>query len=396
MHDYLYSAMLYSNDVSDKTIKLSDLISVIRKERDLDKQVIERFPIENFGNGNEDLRVKGSKDLLDAFHKIYAEKMDIIDKLENIEYIGLSDKNEIILNFKNDFSATGIYDFTYEFFEEHFRMGRYANFCIEEGYNDLVRKNLDDLFKELKDEEKQYRLIMKNDNLFIRGLTSTRYKDYDNNLALYLSLLAIHKFAKENDIKYYLSKSFLSDSYMSLVLEQETPVNVPDVGNVYFGAVISNNELGDGAFSFEIRYRIVDATKKISFGAVPDIKDSVFDMNHLTGIDNVESKISRMFKLKELQETMLSYIIELKKVKSLSNNVIYDLIKRITNARNSFKSETRKSIQELYDKNLINNTLTLIEAFNKIDSLVTDIDERVYLERIYHEIIKELSGKKGE
>ena len=393
MFDYLYSARLYRDSISEEPAKLEDLKYFVRQDKELDVQIIEKFPINFFGDTSESLKIKGTKALVDKFNEIYAEKIDIIEKLDNIEYIGLSDKDEVILNFKKDnLSAKGVYDFTYDFFEEHFRMGKYATFCIKEGYNDIVRENVNELIGLRKEDEKQYRLIMKNDELFLRGLTSNKYNNYDNNLALYLSLLSLHKFAKHYDLTYSLSEAYLSDSSLKVILEQETPVNIPNLGKVFFGVIISNSEVRDSTFSFEIRYRIIDLENNLGFSAIPDLKDSVFSLNHITGIDKLESKLGNMFKLRELQETMMSFIIELSNINRLSEDAIYYLYNQIIYSRN-FKAETKKNIKDLYDKNLISNTITLIEALNKVDSLVTDIDEKMCLERIYHDIIKKITSR---
>jgi len=180
------------------------------------------------------------------------------------------------------------------------------------------------------------------------------------------------------------------------VFEQQTAIDVPDVGKVFFGAIVTNSEIRDSAFTFEIRYRIVDVKNgNLSFAGIPDLKDSVFSLNHITGIDKIEKKLENMFKLKQLQDTMLRYISELKNSTTISNDSIQLLMHKIIYSR-TLKSKTKKTLRVIYDKHIVNNTLSIIQAFNKIDSVVADIDDKVFLERIYHDIIKQIVENKSE
>ncbi|MGR6001442.1 hypothetical protein ACT7C7_26960 [Bacillus cereus] len=76
-------------------------------------------------------------------------------------------------------------------------MGKYGKFCIKNGYRDLLRENIEQLLVKLGEVEKQYRLLKIDNEYCLRGITSLRYRNYDNHLALYLSLLSIHSYAKK-------------------------------------------------------------------------------------------------------------------------------------------------------------------------------------------------------
>lgn len=394
MNEPLYSAELNPGNIVDTPAKLEDFRYFIREDRELDLAIREKFPINYFGNDNDKLCIKGTKLLVDKFEEIYSEKIDIFEKLENITYIGLSDKNQIILHFNNDFdtSASGVYDFSYDFCEELFSMGKYFNYCLKEEYEDLIKENINELIVKQKDVEKQYRLIKKNDIWFIRGLTSNRYNNYDNNIAIYLSLLFLNQYAKNNNINYKLVQAYLNDSSIQIVLEQEKLTVIDNLGKVHFGVIIRNSEIRESTLSIEIKYRIVDSRNSaISFSAIPALKDSVLNLMHGTGITRMEEKIQDLSHIKEIQESMLNFIRKLSGIEKLSEDAIYSILKEITNSRN-FKAATKQKFRELYDKNLVNNTLSLIETFNVIDTITTDIDEKIFLERIYHKVIMMLTN----
>lgn len=77
----------------------------------------------------------------------------------------------------------------------------------------------------------------------------------------------------------------------------------------------------------------------------------------------------------------------------LTENQLYMIFKKIQDSTIKLSKEARDKAKIYYDSYLVNNTLTIIEAFNKFNEITTDIDEKVYLERIYHSVLKELAEK---
>ena len=132
--------------------------------------------------------------------------------------------------------------------------------------------------------------------------------------------------------------------------------------------------------------------KNLSFTAIPSLKDSVFDISHAVKPDNLKSKIEGLGRIEILKNTMLDYMKYIRKSPKLSSDAIYKMISTITYSR-EFKAESKKNVKDLYDKNIINNTLTLIQVFDKVNQITTDVNEKMHLERIYHDLIKELVSK---
>ncbi|WP_202710608.1 hypothetical protein [Sporosalibacterium faouarense] len=390
--NHLSYLFLREGEIDKKKAKLHDLRHFVR-DRELDKAIKEKFPLHDFGKLTDDIDIKGTKDLLDLFDEIDDKKYDILETLENIEYIGVSHDSEIIIKFSDDIKGVGVYNFTFDFFEELFDMGKYAKFCIKNGLNDLLKENLLKLLEEFKTIEKQFRLLDKNDTTYIRAITSTRYNNYDNHLAIYLILLSLHKLVSEEKISIYVKEAHISDSALRIIFEQEEPIRVEGVGQVYFGFLVSNGEIRDSKFTFEMRYRIIDGDndKGISFAAIPNLEEAVFNIQHSTGVDNVISKLNNINNIHNIKYSMLEYIEGIKKVNKLSDNIIYLMRNKIKYSKlKDLKYETKDNFNILYEKNMINNTMTLIEGFGKINEITTDVEERIYLERIYHDIIKDL------
>ena len=344
----------------------------------------------------DNIQIKGSKTVLEKFNEIDEVKLDFDEPLENIEFSGFTDKDEIILKFTSEppTSASGVYDFTRDFFEDLFHMGKFAMYCIEKDYHDLIRENLLELFKKNKAIKKQYRILNKNDKYYLRGITSdTRYNNYDNHIAIYIVFHALNRLAVAKNLVYSVVEAYLSDSGIKIFFELENPFYILGVGNLYFGALLSNNEIKDGKLLFEIRYRIENLEQNISFSAMPELKDAVVGIFHSAGISTLQNKLENLYTIEKLHDSMINYIKELRTINMLSADALHKLISTITYSRD-FKPDSKQKFQEMYDKNLIDNTMTLIEAFNRINQMTSDIDEKIHLERIYYGIIKDLVDRK--
>ncbi|WP_068984491.1 hypothetical protein [Lysinibacillus xylanilyticus] len=387
MKNHIYQVHYLKQSNSPKA-RFKDLKYLIR-ESDLDKLIGETFPLTEFDLESEML-IEGSKELLTLFEKVDEEKLDIIEELRNMEYIGLSDNNEIILRFNNkdleeDFNAIGIYDFTYDFLDDIFHMGKFSKYCISNSYRDLLKENIIQLFEKEPSLQKQYRLIKNNEKWFLRGLTSTRYNNYDNHLAIYLTLIFLQKYCEKNGTTFVVEKAFLTDSAINIFFNQENPITIDKIGDIYFGVYISNNEIKEGKFSLELRYTIVN-DKNQSFSGISDF---VFNINHSTGVNTVKDKLINSNKINDLKLRTLDHMKNIKD-SELTQNQLYMIFKKIQNSRQKLSTASRDSAKKLYDKNLVTNTLTIIEAFDKINQITTDVEEKIYLERIYNEIIIEL------
>lgn len=387
MKKHIYKVK-YSKLPNSQMAHFKDLKYFIR-DSEIDVLVGETFPLTEF-NLESKMLIKGSKELITLFEKVDEEKLDIVEELKNIEYIGLSDNNEIILRFNNedfeeDFNAIGIYDFTYDFLDDIFHMGRFSKYCISNSYHDLLKENITQLFDKEPSLQKQYRLIKNNEKWYLRGLTSTRYNNYDNHLAIYLTLIYLQKYCEKNKTTFVVEKAFLSDSAIRIFFNLEKPIKIDKIGDIYFGVYISNNEIKEGKFSLELRYTIVN-DKNQSFSG---ISDYVFNFSHSTSVKYVKEKLINSNKINELKTRTLDHMKNVKD-SELTQNQLYSIFRKIQNSKQKLSTTSRDKVKKLYDKNLVSNTLTMIEAFDKISKITTDVEERIYLERIYNEIIIEL------
>jgi hypothetical protein len=398
---YLYSKKLTRDILGEETRKLKYLKTLIDKTKELDKSILENFPISFFGNENDDLRIKGVRALIEGFDEIDSEKMDIIAQYKDIQYVGIDDKKQILLNFNCDDETIvthSLYDFYNDFLEEGFQLVKYIDYCIKNDYYDIIKKNLEWLFSRNGDAEaKQYRLLRDIDGTWgVRGKTSNGYKNYDNNVALYLSLLALHKYSIEKDKYYHINSAYVTDSSLYIFFEHDEPVHIPEVGDVYLGLAISNGEIRNYKFQAEMRYRIVSDKNDVSFSAISS--SSVFSIIHNMNVSTINKQLEKLFRLDTLEDEMLDFIKALNNSENLSEDSMYflvtDLLEKLKKC-SDISTKTRDEFKKVEISNMILGTYTLVDFFGKLKMIPTDVDEQIFIERIFHKVISDLQVKKN-
>ncbi|WP_251867302.1 hypothetical protein [Enterococcus malodoratus] len=110
---------------------------------------------------------------------------------------------------------------------------------------------------------------MDGDSLFLRGLATLSNKRYDNNIAIYLALNSLHKYAEERDTYIFVEKAYITDSSLDIVFVQEERFHIDDDSFVEVGIRLTNNEISDGKLSMKFIYTVYDG-KNNQFRAIGD------------------------------------------------------------------------------------------------------------------------------
>jgi regulator of sigma D len=389
MKNHLNFVSLFSYNMSKEPAVLNDLKYFLEEEKEVDYQIREAFPLNAYGSPDDWFRIEGSKDLIRCFESINDKKWDIPEKLINIKLLGFNNVKQIVLRFDNDeIDATGIYDFTNTFFDVLFSMRKFARYCLEHGYKDIVEDNIKDLLIRNGSVEKQFRLIEHKGNCYIRGLTSMKYNNYDNHIAIYITMLEIHKMAIEEGCQFRIDRAYLSDSEINIFIEQKNPLIIAGFGKVYFGALLSNSEIREGTLSLVFRYRVENEEKE-SFGGMPDIEEAIFSIKHDTTIRNVKNQLEKLKKLSEWKAKMYDHIKKVGQTPHLSEDRIYAIFKSIQKSTQKLGSETRERAKSLEDS-MVSNTYHIIKFYNRLYEITTDVDERIALERIFYKSLKDM------
>ncbi|TCN19738.1 hypothetical protein [Mesobacillus foraminis] len=235
---------------------------------------------------------------------------------------------------------------------------------------------------------------MKDDIYYIRGLTSTTYNNYDNHIAIYLALLSLHAYAKREGVYFKVVRAYLTDSDIEVFIQQQNPTEIAENGKIYFGILITNNEVGKKAITNELTYTYYDKDGH-SFRGVTANK--VFKVNHRTAIRNVGRQLENIDNLEKMKEDTLEQIHFMLNHPVVNDNTLYEMVYREIDRRTkTFGPETRKKAREMYDEKHINNTFSIIKVFHHLSTITDDEDEKLNLERIYHDVLIRMNKRKRE
>ncbi|MGI1658243.1 MAG: hypothetical protein ACRKFN_04640 [Desulfitobacterium sp.] len=330
MQNHLYYTHRDNSQISFEDINLRDLRWLVRLETKIDEQINDIFPLSAYGDPSEILQVPGAKSLMEAAELVNAEKYDFVETLGDIEVIGFMPNDQIILVFKPDsIICQGIYRFTSDFLEELFHINKYAAWCLNEDYRYLVLFNLLYLFLKLKNLKKQFRLVKKNDYFYIRGMTSEAYNNYDNRIALYITLLSLHHYCKELNAPFHVIEIFMSESSMRVYFEQPQSILLKGIGKVYMGLVLNNGEIRDSRFTLELRYTLQETESMNRFSMVPPLNEAIIDIIHTLRPEKAKIRFMELFKIREKQIQMLELINRLNEADLTDENALYSFFRKV-------------------------------------------------------------------
>ncbi|WP_066059936.1 hypothetical protein [Robertmurraya korlensis] len=393
MGKHMHETFINGKLISNSPAKINTLKRLIKQERELDDEILQEFPLNEYGNPDTFLSIYGSKELIKQFNEIDNQKLDIVEKLYNIYIEELSTHKQLAISFTLDsLNAQGIYRFTYEFLEMAFQMGKFSSYCIENNLEELLVETIRKLCVLEPNKEFQYRLILENNQWLIRGVTSVRYNNYDNHLALYLTLLALHKHVQSTYQWYQVEKAYISDSEIVVMFDTTSPTKIVGVGNLYIGIVLTNNEVKEKTFSLEYRFRLEDEEGN-EFGAIPEGEEPIFTIRHDSNVRGVKERLRQLNNLDTFKNKIVNLVLDIASSPFLSEDRIYDMFKKIINSRKKYSQETKQTFRRLQEEKVINNSLHIIKAFNRMNELVTDVEEKIHLERLFFDVC--LDMKKG-
>ena len=238
----------------------------------------------------------------------------------------------------------------------------------------------------LPDQSKQYRFLKYNNNWFLRAITSKRYNNYDNHIAIYTTLVALDNYADVNNKKLFVGDSYLTDSEIKLNIHEDYFYIVDEDVYVQFGFFTSNNELTEGAFSLELSYKVFNLKTEKFKG----LSNYIFNFPHTISLEKLEKEFLLAKNIEEFKQEIIKFIKQIYE-EELSENQIYSIFKEITSTKNKLHQETKLEAEKIKDES-VGNKINLLELFERLNEIIVDVHEKIYLERIYHTLIKDISS----
>lgn len=394
---YINPFKQYQSNHNTSPILCSNLESLLDLRKELDRSILEAFPIKS---PNAILKVESSNQLLEAYSYIdkCSNKLDIATTFANVKFEGFTRNNEIIFSITpkeraSPIIATCILSAANQFFNI-FSLRKYAHFLMSEGIFELLEPIIKLMLCKFQDDIKQFRLL-RTDAYYLRAITSNLYRNYDNNIILYVVLNTLHQINSDNSKQLIISNYILDSSQLFLYISTLQPEYIPNLGNLYFGVMISNNELAEGSVRIELHYRFSTSNNQYSFGCLPSLDDPYIVFDHKTSIPKAVEKLTSLKNLIFEKNIMHDYIQELSNITIFTEEIAYSLLKKINQSKNtSISPKFKSTITQWKSDIFVKNTYSLIEGLNIISNLSESIDDKIALERIYYKLILELVHKK--
>lgn len=336
--------------------------------------------------------VDGSKEVIQLFKEIKNKKYDEEISTKEIRLVGFTDKQQIILGFVNRdnpeeiaYTATGIYSFDNAFLDDLFCLDKFAGYCLRTNQKDLLIDNIKYLLDNSQAVTKKYRFIegKKENEVYLRALTSSRYKNYDNNIVLYLSLNAMHRYSEKMKNTAYIERAFITDSSLVMYVKLKNKISLGKRYQVEIGIKISNSEIREGVVLFELIYTIVDKNGMKSTA----IGDSILKVKHSLNMQTVKKRMSILNDLEPLSKDFINGIDEARLVRKLDADQLNVIFNKLAGPRTKgVGSEVKKELNRI-SNDITENTYSLLELFNKLETIEASVDDRTYIQRRFSDFL---------
>lgn len=269
----------------------NELIGLIQNEEVKD-YVIMKYEL------NEEVKIEFEKiDLLIPIIKKYVNRFSLIRLITTDNKVTTSfannEYNDVIFKIKDakfdgvevdELDAIGIYDSINMFYDGR-RLSQYVNY-LKNGLRDpsllsAVNKSWDTYY-EKKDRElkpRVYRVLSDeaNNEYFLKGINSEKYKEYGVAETFVLTILELHKLSKIKNERFQLSAIALSESKIEIILRASNNTQIEKLGYVYPSITVRNEDQGNVSIGFysslEFKLANVDENGTLHFFPNRQVKD---------------------------------------------------------------------------------------------------------------------------
>ncbi|QEE50436.1 hypothetical protein FUA48_12890 [Flavobacterium alkalisoli] len=392
------------DDVSDQDVgvKVSEVLELVLNHKSYD----EFYKLLEIDTIKDDfISIPGAKKLVETMRIVNAkfEKFDLESTYNNLEFDTTDGfkitfkniENEEInqLTSSDEFTAVPIYSAQADFLSGLFSMEKYANKLMDNGHNDLVQYNLNrvkSIYESSDNKAKKYRVLLDNEgNYFLRAITSKRYYDYNNNIAVFIGLITLHKEMLSSKNKFIVQRCEYNESYVRTYFESLEEKELPNVGYINNIIEVSNDEVKREAMRFSTVISLSYVSKEdknISLFIKPQrTKSTILSIKHNELPQTAFENLAMLVNYKEVQNELfedLKKIGEIKKPDQIKH-IIRDKINRAR--AGELKSSKNNILSELTTQ--VKTITELLELLNKIELLTEDIDSKEYLRYIIYEAL---------
>lgn len=383
---------------SDKGVTFNELISIIGTSA-IGTQMLQLLDTKSFES--DFIAIPGAATLVSTQKKINKKywKEDLESSIDDIDLY--SDK-EFTINFNQTqsseyfrdlklerISCAPIYSASRDFFSSLFQMDRYASALIGKGHKEIVQTNLS-LLKKVQQVNRKYRILHdRDDNLFyLRAIISlTKYNDYNNNIAVVIGLLMLHKEMKDTGIEYSLYRCEYNESFIRMFYKSSQVKTLENIGSITNIIEISNDEIKREALRFTgvctISFKDAQGQPGELFIQPQDVKSKILSIRHNQLPSTAVDELANISSAKKIHQDLYNDISKISKIKE-PETIKHLVRKKVENAT----GEEVKRFKQEYLKELkqgANNIIQLLTIFKKLELLASeDIDAAEYIRYVIY------------
>lgn len=389
---------------SDEGIKVSELITLV-EGNPLMSEIFNLIDIESIKD--DYIQIAGAKKLVKRQELINQRyyKEDLKSDLNNIT---LYSENDFAINFNdiseneyfkdlgiNQITTTPIYSATSDFFSELYQMDRYANKLIKDGYKNIVEENLN-MLKQIHSFTKKFRILHdKTDDLFyLRAIISlNNYYNYDNNIAIVIALLSLHKEMKKSDVRYKLRICEYNESFIRMFFESSEATKLQNIGYVKNLIEVSNDEIKREALKFNgvcyISFKDSNNEDSELFIIRPqEIKSRIISIKHNVLPKTAIEELANIGNARNIHADLFEDISTITEIKS-PEQIKFLLKRKVELAKGEHIKKYKNQILERLSQS-VSNIIQLLTLFKKIELLANeDIDAIEYIRYIIYQSLIE-------
>ncbi len=381
---------------TDSFITKKQLAKILDNAPDYKQELLEIFQVHE--SNIEILKIGNSKQLLNSINTLdsQCEKIDIVSKVKDVHLLKLMDaekalfelfsvedkfvlktnKSDLLLAETRYNAKTDVLDI--------YNFSKFANYCRDKQYEDLVEEIGDYLKEKNKnnEEEKKFRLLYKKEDkkFYLRALTSSQdYKNFGINFSVFVALISLGKYVENNGDEIYIDTYVVDDSnvYVSFTFNRDKVIDKSL--SLSFSLILENDEVKRNAVSFnglfKLNYNEKNKTSGIYLKPYGIKKENnafpvdLLNYQHRGTVDAVFEKIKELptlidFFIKQVSE-------DAKKISSLANPedvkaFIRDKVKR--SKKPEFQIYKDRIVKKLMSIT-VDSTFKLFELLREVEDL---------------------------
>lgn len=338
-----------------------------------------------FTESNNSLGIEGSKRLITAFNEINDQKADYVVPLKDIQVIdfpqsGHTGKRELefeLLSYDHQgkvATAFTIYEARKQFLDKTFKANKHYEELFDRDATEFAINSIRKLIEQYPDDKYRFRFVIaeseEKEQYYLRAVVDPkRYHIYDNGAILFLSLLGMERYSRDSKQLFYVDSAVLTESKINLSLKSRQKILLDNGVSIRIGVTIRNSEIADESAEFIFIYWISYQGKTITL-----IDRPLFKINHgYTAATNAK-ELQNLDEIANRTNEVYEAVNIAKVYNPMEAGSLEHLFSSLLHAGSALSNKYRSKVTQ-FRFEVVQNTYSLFELFDKLESFADDLDD---------------------